>query len=448
MKAKVLTVFSLLLLATVYGEENQEDFAPPSASIAIPLRVSKAGIPVRPMKLPAIPDSLCYKEYNAAQDLSKVEKMNKLNECLKSANKKEVKPEKGNLNQILKNRLQSTQKLVEDDIEDPELAFDNGDDLDYAPPSATNGARQPTKTLTVGAKPNQKTGDSPTFIVPASAFKQSSSSNTNKKSNNNAKKGISPPSSKKKTLVEEDIEEPELAFDNGDNLDYAPTSATNGARRQSKDLSIRMKPFNFKEKPVSMKSKKDVNGGVSPQSSNVKKLVEEDIEDPETELFNEASSLDKREFFKAPSATITKPGATPAKNWNNKPYNGRDDINKDAIIVTKPPAAKPQTNRGFVSSGEDEFLVDEDDEGDFDLGEGENEYYAPPSATKTTSSPPTTQKTKSVGTWANAPFVRGNPKPFFKECKSKALPICSTITIKSEVTEREYNNCKANCKRN
>lgn len=350
MKAKVLTVFSLLLLATVYGENQdvdlgivdsnldvQEDFAPPVATMSTNGKKKPQQMAFVPLK----PNMLTGLGNDAPQEIR---------------DPPPTKKPKTNSNSVLNSRLPSKKKNLVDE-EDEILGLDDGENMFFSPPVATQGTNKPKRPAGAPTRPNQVT---------------------------------------KRKNEDKEIDE---------------------QKDENEEEGPKKRPHHIEE----------VN----------------DIDVPELDFLNQDSELDKREFFRPPSATISKPGATPASTWNNRATTIKEDDTKKTVIAKAKEANSVRTdntNRRIEGANENEFLVDDDDSDELDLDNGENLFFAPPVATLSTS-----QK-KTIATWANLPVKKSKQKPFYKNCNIKAPPICSTVTLNSLITESEFKSCNQNCK--
>jgi len=302
---------------------------------------------------------------------------------------------------------------------------------DFAPPVAkmsTNG-KNPEKMAFVPLKPNVMAGlgnDAPLEVRDPPPTKKP-------KTNSNSVLNSRLPS-KRKNLVDEEDEI--LGLDDGENMFFSPPVATQGTKKP-------IRPAGSPTRPIKITKRKNEDKEIDEQKveheeERPKKRphhIEEvnDIDVPELDFLNQDSALDKREFFRPPSATMSKPGATPASTWNNRA----------TIIKAKAKEANSvrtaNTDRRIEGANENEFLVDDDDSDELDLDNGENLFFAPPVATLSTS-----HKKKTVATWANVPMKR-LPEQFYKKCNKKAPSICSTATQSSLITGSEFKSCNKNC---
>jgi len=321
--------------------------------------------------------------------------------------------------------------------------FDSNQDVqeDFAPPVATmsTNGKKPSQLAFVPLKPNMLTGlgnDAPLEIRDPPPTKKP-------KTNSNSVLNSRLPS-KKKNLVDEEDEI--LGLDDGENMFFSPSVATQGTNKPKRPAGAPTRPIKItkrKNEDKEIDEQKDEQEEDGPKKRPHHIVDVNDIDVPELDFLNQDSDMDKREFFRPPSATISKPGATPASTWKNKATRIKENDTKKPVIAKAKEAnsVRPvNTDRRFEGANENEFLVDDDDSDELDLDNGENEFYAPPVATQSTS-----QK-KTIATWANLPVKRSKLKPFYKNCNRKAPAICSTVTLNSFITESEFKSCNQNCK--
>ena len=420
MKVPIFSVFSLLLIASIYGKDIdlQEDYAPPSVLSGAKVTSVNKGLPPKPLRLPALVHTAS-ESGSASGSASKTSSSS-----------------------LVLNRLSSTKKLVnEGDAEDGVLAFDNAENENYVAPSASLGFQ---RALGHNAPPSsvKKVPFAAQSVDPSKIkkFFQDDAENdfdivsrggsfvpggSNSQGNNgkiswtkaafNPKTKVAkaeshlPPLGSSKKLVGEDEDESEddvLGFDNAGEEDYIKPSAS-----------------------ISNTQKKTSPPTVS--STKKQSRLIDDIED---------QVVSGEEDYIKPSASNNIPGKTPASSWSARATTIKDNDAATTKIPAPQTGISAQPIRKLVEDDEDEF-----GDADFDFDSADEMDYVAPAAV--TSAPSTkSAQTKSVATWLNLPVTRSINK-FFKSCSSDAPAKCSTITLTSLITQAELNTCIRKCKK-